>query len=183
MKIKLLSVTVLVIMAMTMIACPGAGVNGKHGINGKNGLDGADGTDGADGADGADGKNAPIITPLWLTKSDNTLFPISLEDHTGGKLTTARVDMFQDALYAFSKSTTTSTVARKNNITGTYGSLRFIIVDTEDYWPTYVDGAWLKDKRNWYFRYSKISTITQTELNSLVVSIAGYYNYADDPTP
>jgi len=170
---KIAGIITIVMMVMTMIACPGAGQDGKHGIHGKNGADGADGADGKDGADGVDGKDAPILTTLWMYTKDNTPFPVLLEDQTG-KLTMAQVDMFQDALYDFSKRpTTTFTDRYKDNLTGgPNGNVKFIVEDVESsvIYDSTNQAYWAESRRLVHWRYGTFIKQTQAQLNSLMYS-------------
>jgi len=160
----------IVMMAMTMIACPGAGQDGKNGIHGKNG------EDGVDGVDGVDGKNAPILTTLWMYSKDNKPFPVILEDQTG-KLTMAQVDMFQDALYDFSKRTGNFPDRYKDAATeGPNGNIKFIVEDVGNevvYGTLYnstTESFGAENRRTVHWRYGTFIRQTQAQLNTLMYS-------------
>ena len=173
---KIAGIITIVMMVMTMIACPGAGQDGKHGIHGKNGADGADGADGKDGADGVNGKDAPILTTLWMYTKDNTPFPVLLEDQTG-KLTMAQVDMFQDALYDFSKRTGNFPDQYKDAVTtGPNGNIKFIVEDVGNevvYGTLYnstTESFGAENRRTVHWRYGTFIRQTQAQLNTLMYS-------------
>ena len=148
---------IITIVIMAITACSMEGEPGKDGISGKKGPAGADGTD---------GKNASIT--LWLFRSGNPLtdklFPVIIEDQSR-KLTSAQIDIIQDALKDFSSSTFYEDELKKVT-SGANSNIRFIIQDVPEYTTDKskeeIQNYLVLDERTVCLRYERVTEVTKS---------------------